>query len=181
MALTLHETVHAGLWVARSLNNLGYLLVRVGEFAAARSHIDRAIRIFEEQRVEIGKAGFLCSLAELELEEGRLETAWATAHRSLGLAERHGELPTIAESYRLLGKIAGRQNLPAASDEAFASALAAAERSGLPERVVDVNESYAEILEARGDLVGANHHLKRALAAHRPAMAGLAESRIAIA
>jgi hypothetical protein len=44
-----------------------------------------------------------------------------------------------------------------------------------------VHEAYAEILEARGDLTGANQHLRHAIAAYRPATPALLESRIAIA
>jgi hypothetical protein len=46
---------------------------------------------------------------------------------------------------------------------------------------MQVHEAYAEILEARGDLVAANGHLKKALAASRPATPAALESRIAIA
>lgn len=179
-ALALHETLQDRLSMARSLNNLGHLLVRVGELGAARGHIDRALRIFDELRVETGKAMILTSLAELESEEGRLETAWATAHRAREVAERLSEHQSVAEAHRILGKVAARQGRHAVADEAFAVGLAAAERSGMAARVVDVNESYAEVLEARGDLVAANRHLKRALAAHRPC-ADPVESKIAIA
>lgn len=93
----------------------------------------------------------LTSLAELESEEGRLETAWATAHRAREVAERLSEHQSVAEAHRILGKVAARQGRHAVADEAFAVGLAAAERSGMAARVVDVNESYAEVLEARGD------------------------------
>jgi hypothetical protein len=46
---------------------------------------------------------------------------------------------------------------------------------------MQVHEAYAEVLEARGDLVNANGHLKMALAASRPPSTGALESRIAIA
>ena len=52
-ALTIHETLRDRLSQARSLNNLGWMLVGLGEFAAARSHLARALRIFEEQRWDV--------------------------------------------------------------------------------------------------------------------------------
>src|SRR5215831_761038 len=66
-ALTIHETLNDRISLARSLNNLGWMLVKLGELPAARSHLDRAIRIFEELGVEPGKAAMLMSLASLEL------------------------------------------------------------------------------------------------------------------
>lgn len=179
-ALTIHETLNDRLSQARSLNNLGYMLVGLGEFAAARSHIDRAIRIFEEHNVETGKSNLLCSLAELEYKQGRLETALVTAQRALDLAIRLGEPASIAESHRLRALVFAKQGRDAATDEAFSAALDAAEAGGGGPRLVQLHEAYAAVLEARGDLISANRHLKRALAANRPAISAV-ESRTAIA
>ncbi|HEY2437053.1 MAG TPA: tetratricopeptide repeat protein [Solirubrobacteraceae bacterium] len=170
-ALTIHETLQDRLNQARSLNNLGYMLLRQGEYSRARTHIDRAIRIFEEQNVESNLAIFLCSLAEVEHAEGRLETAQATARRALETAGRHGEAGNEAEAYRLIGMIANSQGRDSAADDAFAQALAAADRGNVAARLVEIHEHYAEILETRGDLVSANRHLKQAIAAQRPVVA----------
>jgi tetratricopeptide (TPR) repeat protein len=179
-ALTIHETLNDRLSQARSLNNLGYMLVRIGEFSAARSHIDRAIRIFEEHRVETGKASFISSLAELEFEEGRLETSLLTAKRALDLAVRLNEQASAAEAHRIRGIVFAKQGRDAEADAAFVSAVVAAESAGGGPRLVQLHENYAEILEARGDLVSANRHLKQALAARRPT-SGNMEARIATA
>ena len=179
-ALTIHETLNDRLSQARSLNNVGYMLIRLGEFASARSHIDRAIKIFDDHQVERGKANFLCSLAELEYKEGRLETALVTAQRSLDLAAGLGETASVAESHRLRGLVFAKQGRDVRADEAFAAALEAADSAGGGPRLVELHEAYAEVLEARGDLSAANGHLKRALAANRPA-SGAVEARTAIA
>ena len=180
-ALTIHETLNDRVSLARSLNNLGWMLVQLGEFAMARTHLDRAIRIFDELGVQPGKAEFLMSLASLESGEGRIETAAATARRALDLATRLGEMATAAEAYTLLGQVAARQGRDAEADHAFAAGIDAAERGGGGPRVAAVHEAYAEVLESRGNLVGANRHLKQAIAAHRPRAAANAESRIATA
>jgi tetratricopeptide (TPR) repeat protein len=156
------------------------MLVRIGEFSAARSHIDRAIRIFEAHKVEIGKAFVICSLAELECEEGRLETSLLTAKRALDLAVRLDEPASAAEAHRLRGIVFAKQGRDADADAAFAAAVVAAERAGGGPRLVQLHENYAEILESRGDLVSANRHLKQALATQRPAARNL-EPRVATA
>jgi len=180
-ALTIHETLNDRLSQARSLNNLGWMLVQLGEFTSARVHIDRAIRIVEEQRLESGKANFLVTLAQLELGVGDLKRASDLAHQALELSARHGELATTSEVHTLLGRMAARQGHDAAADEAFSAALAAAETLGVGPRLTQVHEAYAEVLEARGDLVAANRHLRQAIASHRPAAPYGLESRIAIA
>ena len=180
-ALTIHETLNDRLSQARSLNNLGWMLVRLGEFASARNHLDRALRIFEEHAVELGRGEILMSLAELEFAQGDVDGATELARRALELTNRLGETATTSEAYTLLGKIAAWRGREAAADEAFAAALGAAEAIGPGPRLSQVHEAYAEVLEARGDLAAANRHLRQAIAAHRPAAHVAMESRIAIA
>jgi Tfp pilus assembly protein PilF len=119
--------------------------------------------------VETGKALFICSLAELESEQGRLETSLLTAKRALDLAVRLNEPASQAEAHRVRGIVFAKQGRDADADSAFASAVLAAENGGGGPRLIQLHENYAEILEARGDLVSANRHLKQALAARRPA------------
>jgi len=180
-ALTIHETLRDRLSQARSLNNLGWMLVQLGEYASARIHIDRAIRIVDEQRLENGKAEFLVTEAQLELGEGDLDRASEVANQAVDLAVEHGEMATASEAHALLGRIAASRGRDVAADEAFSAALAAAETLGAGPRLTQVHEAYAEVLEARGDLVGANRHLRQAIAAHRPMAPYALESRIAIA
>jgi tetratricopeptide (TPR) repeat protein/DNA-binding XRE family transcriptional regulator len=180
-ALALHETLNDRLSQARSLNNLGYMLVRLGEFAAARRNLDRALRIFEEQGVEVRRSDIILSFAELEFAENDLRRASMQAHKALELANRLDEKTSVAEAHALLGRIAERHGRFADADAEFSAAVAAADASGSSPRTMQVHEAYAEILEARGDLVAANGHLKKALAASRPATPAALESRIAIA
>jgi hypothetical protein len=48
-------------------------------------------------------------------------------------------------------------------------------------RAARYHAMYAEILEARGDIVAANRHLKAALLASRPGVSGVLDSRAATA
>ena len=179
-ALTIHETLNDRISLARSLNNMGWMLVKIGELPAARTHLDRAIAIFEELGVEPGKAAMLMTLASLELGEGRVETAVLTARRALEIATRLGEHGSASEAYILLGRLAVRQGRADEADEAFAAGVLEAEQGGGGSHLAEVHEAYAEVLEARGDLAAANGHLRKAIAANRP-VAAIAEARTAIA
>ncbi|HYL07987.1 MAG TPA: tetratricopeptide repeat protein [Candidatus Udaeobacter sp.] len=181
-ALTIHETLNDRLSLARTLNNLGYMLVQLDEFGPARRHIERAITIFEEEGVETGKGNFILSLAELEFAQGDLQAAEAKALEAAALSARLGERAIEAESHVWLGRIAAERGDEAAADSEFAFAVGAAGELGPGPRLSQVHEAYAEVLEARGDLGRANRHLKEALAASQPAGARRAVlSRIAIA
>jgi tetratricopeptide (TPR) repeat protein len=180
-ALTIHETLQDRLSQARSLNNLGWMLLHLGELASARRHLNRALSIFEELGVETNKSNIVLSLAELEFAEGDLEAASRVASRGLEGAVRLGEMATAAEAHSILGRIAARRGVDSDSDREFEAALANAEAAGPGPRLTRVHEAYAEVLEARGDLVNANRHLKQALTAFRPAAHAQPESRLASA
>src|SRR5260370_40899194 len=112
-ALTIHETLNDRLSQARSLNNLGWMPLHLGELVSARRHLTHALEIYEEQRVETGRAETLMSIASLEFAEGDLEAASRTSRRALELASRLGEAGTAAEAHTTLALIAAPQG-PAA-------------------------------------------------------------------
>ena len=179
-ALTLHETLRDQLSEARTLNNIGWMLIRLGRLDNARAHLVRAKALFDELGVETGKGHVLHSLADLELAENNLVEARRLGREALALATRLEEGGIAASAHSLLGRIATRDGREADADREFAAALEAAAPLGGP-ILSEVHEAYAEILEARGDLTSANQHLRQAIAAYRPATPALLESRIAIA
>jgi tetratricopeptide (TPR) repeat protein/DNA-binding XRE family transcriptional regulator len=180
-ALTIHETLNDRISLARSENNLALMLIRSGELAAARPHLDRALRLFEEAGVEASKAPVLTSMAELALARSDLDEAERYATEGLELATRLSEAISIADAHVWLARIASARSDEATVDAQYAAAFDALERAGSADRLSSSHMQYAELLESRGDLVGANRHLKRALAAVRPSSAGASDSRVAIA
>lgn len=180
-AMTIHETLKDNLSLARSLNNVGYMLLRLKEFGPARRHIERAISIFEDEGVETGKGNFILSLAELDFKQGDLGGAEALAAQAADLSGRLGERAIEAEALTWLGRIAAERRDDTATDARFAAALRTAEATGAPARLSRVHEAYADVLERRGDLLRANQHLKQALAASQPAGERAGQTRIAIA
>ena len=180
-ALTIHETLQDRLSLARSLNNLGYMLVRMGELGSARTHLLRSLRIYEVEGVESGLGYTLTSLCELELKLGNVDGAEAWARQALEISARLGEAALTAEAHMWLGRIAAGRGLQPEADVEFWAALDAVKPLGSGARLSEVHEAFAEILEARGDLAGANDHLKQALAAAHTAPSSALESRIATA
>jgi tetratricopeptide (TPR) repeat protein/DNA-binding XRE family transcriptional regulator len=180
-AIVLHETLHDRLSLARSENNLGLLLLRHQRDAAeGRIHLERSIRLFDEAGVEVGKAGVLLSLSELALSESDPDEAARFADQALELAGRLSEIPSMADAHVWLGLIADARGDHTAADAKFAVAFEILERPGeSPERASRNHARYADILEARGDILGAVKHLKRALAARSDQRA--IEAKFAIA
>ncbi|HEY1420252.1 MAG TPA: tetratricopeptide repeat protein [Candidatus Dormibacteraeota bacterium] len=180
-AVAIHEALNDKLSLARTENNLGILLLRAGETAAARPHLERALRLWDESGVETGKADVLISLAELALAESRFGLAVELARDGLARAEQENAPGRIADGHIWLGRIAAAQDQDAECDAEFAAAFAVLETAGATERISRARAHYAEILESRGDLVGANRQLRQALAGAPPVEYGAPESRVATA
>ncbi|MEO8745526.1 MAG: tetratricopeptide repeat protein [Candidatus Dormiibacterota bacterium] len=165
-ALTIHETLNDRLSLARSENNLGLMLLRTGDLAAGRPHLERSLRLFEECGVEANRAGVLTSFSELALARSDLEEATRFATEALELATRLSENLEVADAHLWLARIAAARSDHDAVDHQFAAAFEALERTaGSADRLSQARVLYAELLESRGDLAEANRQLKQALAA----------------
>ena len=164
-AIAIHETLHDKRALATAENNLGLLLHMQGDLAGAFRHVENALRLFDELGQDAGRAHVLMTMAELELARSNYEAAARLAIAAREVAERVGETINVAEARMWLGRVLEEDEDPAAADVEFAAALKLFDELRIPERTMRNRAIYAEILEARGDLTGANRQLKLALAA----------------
>jgi tetratricopeptide (TPR) repeat protein len=162
-ALNIHQTLNDQLSLARSENNLGLLLVRAGDLNGAKPHLERSLRLFEESGVEVNKANVILSMAELALSQNNLTEAERLSGEARDLAQRLTEFATAADAHFWLAKVAEARGDEREVDAEFAAAFEAIGQEPGKGRAARYHAMYAEILEARGDLVGANRQLKLAL------------------
>ncbi|MHB8587341.1 MAG: tetratricopeptide repeat protein [Candidatus Dormibacteraceae bacterium] len=172
-AMTIHETLNDRISLARTENNFGLMLLRNGDPASARGHLERSLRLYEEAMVEVGgKAALLLSLCELELAESHIDEASRFAIEAFELASRYSEVASIADGHAWLGRIAAVRGDDRTADAEFAAAFVVLRQPEVsPDLASRTYARYAEILEARGDIVGAVQQLKRALASRSDHMA----------
>jgi tetratricopeptide (TPR) repeat protein len=164
-AMTIQETLNDRLSLARSENNLGLLYFKRGLLTQALEHVGRSLHLFDEAGVEVGKAHVLMSLSELHLARSDFNEARRFATEAVEVASRSAEPANVAEAHVWLGRVAAAQLDDSAADSEFRMAIEALEKLGVRERLLRSHALYAEILEGRGDLKGANHHLRKALSA----------------
>ena len=165
-AMTLHETLNDRISLARTENNLGLMLLRGGQVAESRSHFERSLRLAEDATIDDeSMAAFLLSHCELSLAESNVDEVERFANEALELANKNHAITTIADSHAWLGRVANERGDDAAADEEFAAAFEVLREPGAsPDLMSRTYARYADILEARGDIVGAVQQLKRALA-----------------
>jgi tetratricopeptide (TPR) repeat protein len=171
-ALNIHQTLNDQLSLARSENNLGLLLVRAGDLTGAKPHLERSMRLFEESGVEVNKANVILSMAELALSQNNLTEATRLSGEARDLARRLNEFATAADAHFWLAKVAEARDDEREVDAEFAAAFEALGQEPGKGRAARYHAMYAEILEARGDLAGANRQLKLALSFPPPGLRG---------
>jgi tetratricopeptide (TPR) repeat protein/DNA-binding XRE family transcriptional regulator len=169
-SVALLEVLRDRVSLARSLNNLGLILIARGDLDGARHHLDRSLELSEATELEVGRSHVLLSLCELCLREGNVDQAQKFAQEALALAERLRERSNVAESHLWLGRIADRMGDQAGADHEFGLAIRNLEQLGTHERLFQCHGIYAEVLERRGDVARAYVHMKKALQASRPGL-----------
>ncbi|GAC1656866.1 MAG: hypothetical protein NVS9B1_13190 [Candidatus Dormibacteraceae bacterium] len=175
-SIALHEMLRDRRSLALINSNLAMAMLNMNNVAGAEEHLKRSLELFEEVGVERGKSHVLIGMAELKLAKGLLRQAHDFSAQALTAASRNGERATEAEAHQCMGRVAAAEGDDDLCDREFRAAIGELEGLGLTERLIKAHATYAEILEERGDLVGAHQHLKQVVAASRPdLMAGRRE------
>jgi len=88
------------------------------------------------------------------------------------VAHRHNEPGVVGKAHEIMGQAAEMSGNFKLADTEFQTAISVLERSRhLTEHLVACLAIYAQVLEARGDALGALELLKRAIGATRPELA----------
>ena len=167
-AMAILETLQDRGQIAIAENNLAMLIMRQGDLPAALRHGEAALRRYEELDYEAGRAHALMTLSEIELALTEYELATHYARAAVEMTERLGETTNNGEAHHWLGRIAAAQGDWVTADAEFAVAFQRFDEARATDWSARGHATYAEILEARGDLPAANRQLRLALAAIGP-------------
>jgi tetratricopeptide (TPR) repeat protein len=161
-ALALYALEHDTALVANGENELGLLLMRLGQMERAGDAFRSAVAHLDEAGTARGKSHVLLSLGELQLKIGKFNDGLQIVKEAIDLAKQLGEIHAQATGHVLLGQLYERKNRHELADKEFGVALRLVKKEGLSDRLAKTHASYAELLEARGDHRGASRHWKDA-------------------
>jgi len=162
-ALTLYSLESDHTAVYRVENDLGYLLLHEGQLDSAERHFLNALEGSNELNIDRrGRAHILASLGEVKLRRGLLAEATDYLLQSIDAAETTGERIVQAYARVLLGQLEERKGNRPPADQHFNDAFRILEELAMPDRLRDAHMSYAELLDARHDVVAASRHWKQA-------------------
>jgi tetratricopeptide (TPR) repeat protein len=143
-------------------NDLGDLLLQQGQLDSAEEHLLKALAGSNELKMDRrGRGYILANLGDVYLRRNDLLPARDYLEQALEVAETVGERVVLANARILLGQLEERNGNPRRADDHFSSAIQILEELGMPDRLRDAHMEYAELLEARQDLVAALRHWKQ--------------------
>jgi tetratricopeptide (TPR) repeat protein len=128
--------------LARLENDYGECLLRTGRWERAEEMIQAALDHFAAAGVEVARTGPLLSMGDLKHRQGQLEEAMRWTNEAIALAERLGELVSLAVGYQQLGEQYADQGDPDRFEGSFARAFEILDRADLPERRAQALERY---------------------------------------
>jgi tetratricopeptide (TPR) repeat protein len=154
--------------------DLGDLLLQQGQLDSAEQHFLKALLGSNELKMDRrGRGYILINLGEVHLRRGELAEARDYLEQAVQAAEAVSERIVLACARVLIGQVEERQGNPRIADENFETAIRILEELRMPDRLRDAHMEYAELLEARSDLVGALQHWKQGAEIGRIAALGL--------
>jgi tetratricopeptide (TPR) repeat protein len=136
---------------ARTANNVGFLLQRLGRFAEAHEHFDRAASLFKSLKDRASVAQVDDSRAQCLLAEGRLGEAEAVARRAATTLARGDEQSWLADALVTHGVALARLGRAEDARRALTRAAEVAERAGDTECAGRARLCLLEELGARLD------------------------------
>jgi tetratricopeptide (TPR) repeat protein len=148
-AITLYSIESDSSAASRVEIDLGDLLLQQGQLDSAEEHLLKALAGSTELKMERrGRGYILTNLGEVHLRRDEVPQARDYLEQALEVAEAVGERIVLANAHVLL-------------------------ELGMPDRLRDAHMEYAELLEARHDLVAASRHWKQGAEIGRIAALGL--------
>lgn len=155
------ETTNRRL-VARVYTRLGGEFVRAGQIEEAYTQLHAAYDIASAQQDMQGIADAQRNLAQVYLQEQRLDDASTAARDALRRAEEVGDQVQRAESLLVLAQVKEQQHTFQEAESDYDEAVRLLQEHGTTERLRQAYAQYSEFLERRGENARAFEMLKQA-------------------
>ena len=152
-----YEQARHERYCANNLNNLAFLLYKLGRYEEAYNHLDRAQRIF----MRLADAGSVAQVRETRarvyLAEGKYDRAADAVRSAVGPLEKAGELALLADALTVQATIEARRGHHYLSLPTFRHAIRVAEQAGAAE---SAGAAALSLLEENGARLSENEAFK---------------------
>jgi serine/threonine protein kinase/tetratricopeptide (TPR) repeat protein len=153
--------------LGRTYALLGLLANTTGQATNALSYMNAALKIYEQYQCQREIAIVCCNLGDVYMRKAEHVQAKTFCLRSLSIAQRMGEIPSICISVVNLGSLAARSGNLAEAENLFKKGLSIAVQINDPVCLNQGNTALATTLRDQGRLTEAEYHLYRAICVGR--------------
>jgi tetratricopeptide (TPR) repeat protein/DNA-binding XRE family transcriptional regulator len=162
-AITLYSIESDLSAVYRVEIDLGDLMLQQGQLDSAEEHLLKALAGSNDLKMDRrGRGYILTNLGEVYLRRNDLSPARDYLEQAVEVALAVGERIVLANARVLLGQLEERLGNSRLADDHFGHAIQILEELRMPDRLRDAHMEYAELLDARSDVVAASRHWKQA-------------------
>ncbi|PZO51722.1 MAG: hypothetical protein DCF15_14470 [Phormidesmis priestleyi] len=134
----------------RTLNNLGTVHLKQGDFTAAKAAFDQGFTLLNQQDDPLERAALLDSLGSLYRESKQADQAWSAHWQALQLSQRNGYKTPEIEVLLNLGKLMAQQQQPNLAIFFYKQAIARIEtiRQDLQQLSLSVQQQHTQTIAA---------------------------------
>jgi tetratricopeptide (TPR) repeat protein/DNA-binding XRE family transcriptional regulator len=142
--------------VFRAENNLGDLLLQIGEVDSAEPHLRHALEGFRMAGIDRRGTGYvLVNLADLTFRRGDPDGARDLVAEATRLADELGEVIVKANAELLLARIATAANEYPAARRHYEIAIGILRRQKMPQRLREAHLAFGRLLREEGQIARA--------------------------
>ena len=150
-ALALNEAVQDMTVTAMMLNFLAVIAAERGHFRAASDHVDRAIQIATASGPAFNLPHYICTKAEGELKEGKLDAAEAHAREALAAADAVDNRRAAAAAKLVLADVSSARGQHSEGETQLEEAAAMYKVLGAKAELGDTYMRLSRFATMRGD------------------------------
>ncbi len=154
------EGVDISFAKARTLNGIGSVCIRLGEYQKAHDYLFQSLEINERTGNGASTARTLQDIGTVYQELGDPERALQYYNESLVIRERIGHKQGLTTTLLDLGNLFAKQNIPDIALEYLNRALALAEEINAKPKIFRIHQAFAEVYEQVNNPARALWHFK---------------------
>jgi tetratricopeptide (TPR) repeat protein len=146
---------------ANCLLGIGMILFHLSKFKKSRSHLKRALKLFQQVGDLAGKANCILYLGKVHLACSELPEAQQFFDKSLRLYRKIDNRAGEANCLESFGDLSIRTGEFIAAKQYYDQALTIAEHIQCPEGIAECLEGFAELYQAQGQLEQAEEYWQK--------------------
>ncbi|MGX9728518.1 MAG: tetratricopeptide repeat protein [Candidatus Electronema sp. VV] len=155
------------LTTANNLLGIGEVLLHLSRYKQARSHVKRALKLYQKIGERIGEANCILFLGKVHLACSEFPEAQQLVEEALQLYRKIDEQVGKVNCFQVFGELSVKTGEFIAAKQYYEQALAVFEHLHLPDDIAECWEGFAKLHQAQQQLPQAEEYWRKAAEMYR--------------